>query len=160
MDAVGVEHEPIPGHEINEVMPHVLQSGSGDGIGEQVAVSEGGAIHRVVEVGQEPRIVQPVLAGLGGHLVGLAEVRVVEGHGLQPSTVHQLHPAVAQVGDDRHQARTVSGTPADERDSRGGRAGGGGRVLPARVERGDGGVSVGKRSVEQVLNGLEVAAGR
>ena len=78
---------------------------------------------------------------------------------MQPARVHQLHPAVTEVGDHGDEARAVCGTAADERDRRSGGAGRGRRILPAGVERGDGSVSIGERPVEQVLDGLEVAAG-
>ncbi len=85
---------------------------------------------------------------------------MVERHGLQPAAVHQLHPAVAEVGDHRHQVGTVGGATADEHHGGGGGAGGGRGVRAAGVDRGHGGVSIGQRLVEQGLDGFEIAATR
>ena len=55
VDAVGVEDEPVTGHEVDQVVPHVLQPAPVMRVGEQVAVGERSPVHRVVEVGELPR---------------------------------------------------------------------------------------------------------
>ncbi len=54
----------------------------------------------------------------------------------------------------------VSRAPADDRHRGGGGARRRGRVFPARVQRGDGGVGVAEREVEQALNGVQITAAR